>query len=95
MIVKGGKVRVYPHGSPEQGATGTVLIISEARIAVVVEFDKMPPFALRGRRVQRDHGIVFVASRVMLNGESWGPWVELGGGGHYEIEIEVPKEPVQ
>jgi hypothetical protein len=26
------------------------------------------------------------ASREMLNGVPWGPWIEMIGGGHFEIE---------
>ena len=35
--------------------------------------------------------VTMLLSRQELNGAPWGPWVEMTGGGHYEIEEAVPQ----
>jgi hypothetical protein len=89
----GDKVRVYPHGSPEQAAPAKVAILSENERAIAVGFDNRPPFAIDtndplAMTVHPDHGIMLFASREALNGVPWGPWIEIFGKGHFEIEEE-------
>jgi hypothetical protein len=87
-MIKGEAVCVYPHGSPEQSAMGTVILISENQLAIAVGFDSVPPFAFRSGPVgfHPDHGVVLLAHRERIDGKPWGPWIELVNGGHYEIE---------
>jgi hypothetical protein len=33
-----------------------------------------------------EHGIMLFATRGLINGQPGGPWVEMMGGGHFEIE---------
>jgi hypothetical protein len=90
MISKGDQVRVYPHGSPERQALALVVLISENQRSIAVAFGDPPPFvtARGGLMIHPAHGVVMLAGRATLEvgGEAWGPWVELSGGGHYEIE---------
>jgi hypothetical protein len=91
MIV-GQSVRVYPHGIPEQAVTGTVLLISGNQRSIAVAFGDLPPFAFERMPVvglHPQHGAMMVAMREAIDGKPWGPWIELGGGGHYEIEAEA------
>lgn len=85
MMIRGSKVRVYPHGYPEQAAIGTVELISSNQLSIAVSFTDKPPF-VRLMAVLGPNGIYLLASRRMLNGVPWGPWEELTGQGHYEIE---------
>ena len=32
------------------------------------------------------YGVMMFALREEINGKAWGPWVEMFGGGHYEME---------
>lgn len=78
----GDHVRVYPHGSPEQAATGLITLLSSNQRSIAVGFLDKPPFAIvREGMVLGPDGIMLVAYR-----EEVGPWIELFGGGHYEIE---------
>jgi len=36
--------------------------------------------------VHAEHGLMLIAYRQMFREEPWGPWIELFGGGHFEIE---------
>ena len=74
----GDEVRVFPHGQEELAATGMVLAIDEG--AIVVYFDERPRFA-SGAKSSVTGITVFRAWRFAV-----GPWVEVHGGGHYEIE---------
>ena len=88
-FAKGQSVRVYPHGDPGQIATGTVILVSSNQRSIAVAFEHLPSFAFRDGKdvaIHSDHGVMLLAMRVELNGVPWGPWVELGHGGHYEIE---------
>ena len=40
------RVKVYPHGSPDQAATATVLLFSANQRSIAVAFDDKPPFAV-------------------------------------------------
>lgn len=84
----GDRVKVYPHGSPDQSAVGKIAIISSNQLSIAVGFMDKPPFAIvkDGVAIHPEHGIMLFASRVEIGGEPWGPWVEMFGGGHYEIE---------
>jgi hypothetical protein len=80
----GQRVRVYPHGTAAQAAIGTVTLISGNQRSIAVAFEELPPFAFQRMPligVHPEHGIVLMAYR-----EEVGPWTELAGGGHYEIE---------
>jgi len=89
-LITGQRVRVYPHGSPEQAAPGAVLIISANQRSIAVAFDDKPPFVIDrsgGMTLLRDEGkLVMLAMREEIGGRPWGPWVEHRGGGHFEIE---------
>ena len=83
----GDVVRVYPHGSPELAAPAKIIVVgNDASIAVA--FGDKPPFVTAGHglAVHPMFGVVMLARREMLNGRPWGPWIELIGGGHYEME---------
>ena len=84
----GDKVRVYPHGSPAQAATATVLMISKNQRSIAIAFDDKPPFAIarRGGHWLYEGRITMLATRAEIDGKPWGPWVELVDGGHYEME---------
>lgn len=90
MIAKDDVVRVHPHGSPDRSALAKVLMISTNQRSIAVAFDDKPPFAVDksgGAAIHRDLGkIMMLASRSELHGKPWGPWIEMFGGGHYEIE---------
>jgi hypothetical protein len=79
-------VRVWPHGKVDQVAVGKVLLISSNQRSIAIAFDHIPPFAsANGVAIHPDHGVMFFASRFDV-----GPWIEMVGSGHYEIEIERP-----
>lgn len=85
----GDKVRVYPHGSPGQSALATVAICSENGRSIAVGFDSRPPFALSDPvPIHPEYGFMMLASREALNGDPWGPWIEIFQDGHYEIDLE-------
>lgn len=80
-FAKGQKVKVFPHGSPHKSAVGEVIIIAGSQQSIGLSFDDVPPFLINGFAAHPVHGIVFLAWR-----EKIGPWVEVFGQGHYEIE---------
>jgi len=86
----GDRVKVFPHGSPERSAEAVIMVISENQRSIAVAFQGRPPFIVDksgGMMVDRELGnIVMMATRGELHGKAWGPWVEMMGGGHYEIE---------
>ncbi len=85
-IQAGDTVRVFPHGSPHQYALGKVLICSANQKSIAVAFADKPPFA-----IIPDGGILLGPGGVQLLAmrHDVGPWIELVGGGHYEIETAV------
>jgi hypothetical protein len=85
-MTEGSKVRVYPHGSPDQYAIGTVEVLRGNELTIVVIFKDRPIFAGPSNRKRQE--TAFYATRAELNGKPWGPWNELLSGGHYEIEEE-------
>ena len=87
-MTRGEAVRVYPHGSPDQAATGSIIMISQNERAIAVAFGDKPPFAKGTVAFHSEFGVVFLAMRTTLNGETWGPWIETANGGHYEIEAD-------
>ncbi len=91
-LTTGQSVRVYPHGSPAQAITGTVKLISGNQRSIAVAFEHIPPFAFNNGGaigIHPEPGVALLATRVELNGKPWGPWIELAGGEHYEIESET------
>ena len=83
----GDTVRVYPHGHPEMTAEAAVALISNNERSIALTFADKPPFMwIEGYMIHPELGIVMLAGREELNGKPWGPWVEMIGGGHYEIE---------
>lgn len=83
------KVRVWPHGSPDKAAIGIVAMISANQRSIAVSFWDPPPFAVSGKAGVAIHpalGIMMLATRAEVDGKPWGPWVEMFGKGHYEIE---------
>jgi hypothetical protein len=84
-FAKGESVRVWPHGDEGKTAVGTVTIISENQRSIAVAFEHIPPFAFDngplGVGIHPEHGAMFFAFR-----EAVGPWIEIMGMGHYEIE---------
>lgn len=85
-MIPGDKIRIYPHGSPEQAAEATVLLYGSKappEASLILVFDDMPAFAsIRGG----DIGLAGSEIVMFLGHYGAGPWVELFGGGHYEIE---------
>ena len=83
----GDTVRVHPHGRPDLSATGAVALISSNGRSIALAFADKPPFVGReGFMVHPQHGVIMLACREELYGAPWGPWVEVIGGGHYEID---------
>lgn len=81
----GDRVRVHPHGQPEESAEGTIIMISGNQRSIAVAFgEEKPPFVKpleSGMSIHRELGFVLLAMRYEV-----GPWIELYNGGHYEIE---------
>lgn len=85
----GDLVTIYPHGHDELGWRARVEICSANQRAIGVAFDTVPPFlnVREGALVHMKTGkIVMLLTRETLEGKPWGPWIEVVGGGHYEIE---------
>lgn len=83
MILAGDTVRIYPHGSPDQAATGRVVMCGKHQKMIIIRFETQPPFA---RSPGPDAtfqalGIFFFGHRHLV-----GPWIEWFREGHYEIE---------
>jgi hypothetical protein len=90
----GDVVRIYVHGEPTTVAEANVVLVSHNQLSVALDFAEPPSFC---RRILRDtNGVVGVnidtgrvtmlLQRIELDGKPWGPWIEVSGGGHYEIE---------
>lgn len=85
----GDAVRVYPHGSPAKAATAKVIMLSPNERSIALSFADSPPFAIvkgGGAAIHPEHGLMMLAHREELDGKPWGPWIEMFGGGHYEVE---------
>lgn len=95
-MTKGDTVRIAPHGKPDAGAQAKVVIASGNGLSIALEFEDVPPFS---RRLLGGMGLIGVnvtngrvtmlLTRERLNGVPWGPWIEVTGGGHYEIDEGV------
>ena len=87
-MTTGDFVRVYPHGSPEKAAIGYVEIVSSNQRGIVMSFVDRPPFVNADEAdyyyPYEAEGILFFAYRYEP-----GPWIEVIGQGHYDIEEEV------
>lgn len=85
----GDLVTVYPHGHDELGWRGRVEICSRHQRALAIAFDKVPPFLdthLGVMQHMKTGRIVLLLEREQINGKPGGPWVEIFGGAHYEVE---------
>ncbi len=86
-MTRGDRVRVYPHGSPDQAAIGVVMMISENQLSIAVAFEEKPLFvSIEEGFFVGPYGIVMLAARYATPEGPIGPWVELDGRGQYEIE---------
>jgi hypothetical protein len=89
-VKTGDTVKVYPHGKPGLASEGTVMVISGNQLAIGVSFTDKPAFVVDqsgGLAIHRTTGdLILLANRIELRGVPWGPWVELFGQGHFEIE---------
>lgn len=76
-IAKGDRVTVYPHNQFRDRATGEVTAawLGPHRTLIKITFPTVPPFARS-------------ATEMFLMNFGAGPWVEPGGGGHYEVTSE-------
>ena len=90
---KGDHVRVHPHGDPARSADAAVVLIPSNGLTIAVEFFDVPPFCKLivegGGQIginQVTHRVTMLATRSEIDGKPWGPWVEVTGGGHFEIE---------
>lgn len=85
----GDLVRVWPHGEPKSAFIGKVQVISRNQRQIAVSFADKPPFAIDrtgGMAIHPEHGLLMFARREELDGKPWGPWIEMMGGGHFEME---------
>ena len=92
-IQNGGAVWVYPHGSPDEAVTATVDLISGNGRAIAIRLNEKPPWC----RIKdgfllhpEDFRIAMLLSREAVDDQPIGPWIEIMGGGHYEIDQEKP-----
>ena len=92
-IQNGGTVWVYPHGSPDEAVTATVDLISDNGRAIAIRLNEKPSWCrvTNGFLLHRaDYRIAMLLSREALGDQPVGPWIEMMGGGHYEIDKEKP-----
>jgi hypothetical protein len=89
VISNGGTVWVHPHGHPEQAVEATVEIVASNQRSIALKLAEKPVWVRiidTGAFLCKDGtGIAMLLTR-----ESIGPWEEITGGGHYEIEEEKP-----
>jgi hypothetical protein len=88
-MTTGDKVRVFPMGRPDKAAIAEVAILSSNGRSIAVGFDSRPPFPIGNplsMAIHPEHGIMLFATRGLINGQPGGPWVEMMGGTHFEIE---------
>lgn len=100
-MTKGDVVKVFPHGDPNCSALGVVVMFSTNARSIAVAFDEKPPFVMTSPEIlssdprrrsaplnfHPEHGVIFLATRYDV-----GPWIELFGGGHYEVELYPSRE---
>ncbi len=80
----GNEVWIHPHGSPLLAIRATIDLISQNQRSIALRLHQFPVWAHF-----RDAGMLFHTAHaqieMLLTREAVGPWVELMGGGHYEI----------
>lgn len=93
-IRNGGTVWVYPHGSPREAVTATVDLISGNGRAIAIRLNRKPWCQIAdGSFLHRDDfRIAMLLTREAVDDEPIGPWIEVVGGGHYEIEERPPSQ---
>jgi hypothetical protein len=84
MMKTGDAVWVYPHGSPQDAITATVELMSGNQRSCALTLDTWPTWC---RSFNKTTG----QALMLLFRYEVGPWIELGGGGHYEIEPNRPE----
>ena len=92
-IQNGGAVWVYPHGSPHEAVTATVDLISGNGRAIALRLNERPSWCriTDGFFLHRqDFRIAMLLAREAVDDEPIGPWIEVVGGGHYEITSTRP-----
>jgi hypothetical protein len=91
-VKAGDRVRVYPFGSPELAAIGTVVMISANHCSVAISFgEQHVPFmtSSTGMAIHMDHGKMFLASRQPIEVT----WTETFLKGRYKIKkVSAPAE---
>lgn len=90
-MVNGDTVWVYPHGKPKQASPATVELISSNERSIALKLTEKPSWA----RIVVEGVFMFkdgTGIAMLLTRESVGPWVEMTGRGHYEIEDHKPVE---
>jgi hypothetical protein len=86
---RGDTVWVHPHGSPRQAAAATVDLISKNGRSLALRLHDKPTWvriAETGVFLHRED----LRIEMLLMREAVGPWIEVAGGGHYEVEEEKP-----
>lgn len=89
MITNHQNVWIHPHGKPEQAVEARVELISENQRSIALMLADKPVWV----KIVESGVMLFGDGRgiaMLLMRESVGPWIELVGGGHYEIEEERP-----
>jgi hypothetical protein len=83
---------VYPHGLPDEAVTATVDLISGNGRAIAVRLNEKPPWCRvkNGFLLHEDFRIAMFLSREAIDDQPVGPWIEIMGGGLYEIDREKP-----
>jgi hypothetical protein len=92
-ITIGGAVWVYPHGRPDEAVTATVDLISSNGLSIAIRLSDKPSWCriANGFLLHTQYSqIEMLLMRHAIDGQPIGPWVEIVGGGHYEIEERPP-----
>ena len=90
---KGDMVSIFPHGNEEQRWPAHIEICSRNERSLAVTFEHVPPFLNTRDGVSiylPTERIIMLLTREAIDGVPWGPWIEVMGGGHYEIEERAP-----
>jgi hypothetical protein len=91
-MMAGERVRIYPHGYPDLITGATILTYDPDVPVLVLALPVATPFvrSLSLVNIHPAKGVVMGLYRTRTReGAFIGPWIEIHGGGHYEIE-EVP-----